>query len=149
MSMMGAEQVLCDNAVEAMIAAKAADLEAINTGLSQRVYEGVAPDGTPYPFVIYQCLTPPRDIRGVGTFRQMVDTLYLVKAVAQGSSYAPLAPVARVLDAAMTAPEGVVVDGGAVFTSVREQQHSRVTVEQGTQFRHFGGEYKMQAQAAQ
>lgn len=145
----GAEQVLVDIWVQDQLESKAAELDAIATGLSTRIFQNFAPEGTPYPFIVWQCQDPPRDVRGVGTFRVMIDTLYLVKAVFQGTSYIPLAPIARVIDDAMTSASGSAVGGdGLVLASVREQQFAMTEVESGIQFRHFGGEYKIQAQAA-
>ena len=143
---LGAEQVLCDLYVEQRLATVAADLDLIATDLSQRIYEDVAPADASYPFIVWQCQSPPRDVRGVGTFRVMVDTLYVVKAVTQASSYAPLAPIAKVIDSAMTNAEGSVVSDGLVFTSVRDDQFSMREISEGTQFRHLGGEYRIQAQ---
>lgn len=142
----GAEQALTTEWVRQQLLAKAADFNAISDGLSLRLYEDFAPTDAVYPFVIYQCQSPPRDIRGVGVSRVMVDTLYVVKAVAQVSSYAPLAPVASVIDAALTSPAGSPVADGFVFASVREEQFSLVEIDNGTQYRHFGGQYRIQAQ---
>lgn len=144
---LGAEQVLVDAWVEARIALQGAALEAISIGLSTRVFADFAPEGTIYPFIIYQCQSPPRDVRGVGVSRVMVDTLYIVKAVAQASSYAPLAPVAKVIDAAMTSAAGSAVADGAIFASVREEGFHMVEIEAGKQYRHLGGQYRIQAQA--
>lgn len=117
------------------------------TGLSTRVFEDFAPQGyATYPFIIVQCQTPPRDIRGVGVSRVMVDTLFIVKAVAQVDSYAPLAPIVRVFDTALTSPTGGAVADGFVFTSVREEQFAMVEIDSGKQYRHFGGLYTIQAQ---
>lgn len=146
---LGAEQAMCSLWVKVALEAKAADFDAIAPGLSSRIFEDFAPDGTPYPFVVFQCQSPPRDIRGVGTSRVMVDTLYVVKAVSQVDSYLPLAPIARTIDSAMTSSTGSAVGDGFVLTSVRQDQFAMVEVDSGTQFRHFGGEYKLQAQAEQ
>jgi hypothetical protein len=145
----GAEQVLVDLWVKAQLDARAAEFNAVAAGLSTRIFLDYAPEGTPYPFVIYQCQSPPRDVRGVGLSRVLIDTLYVVKAVSQVDSYAPLAPIAKVIDAAMTSAAGSAVEDGLVLTSVRQDQFSMVERDQGTQFRHFGGEYKIQAQAGQ
>lgn len=144
----GAEQVLTDLYVQARLALPAVtnELEAISTGLSTRVYEDVAPHDALMPFIVWQCQSPPRDIRGVGVFRVMVDTLYVVKAVSQGTSYAPLAPVVAAIDRAMTNAEGSAVEDGLVLTSVRNDQFSLREVAEGTEFRHLGGEYRIQAQ---
>jgi hypothetical protein len=142
----GAEQVMTDLYVVNRLAAQAAALDGISAGLSERIFEEVAPDDALYPFIVWQCQSPPRDVRGVGSFRVMVDTLYIVKAVAQGTSYAPLVPVARVIDGAMTNTTGTAVGDGHVFTSTRNDQYSLREPAEGTEFRHLGGEYRIQAQ---
>lgn len=142
----GAEQALVDKWVEAQLAAEAVALNFIATDLSNKVFLEFAPEGTAYPFIIYQCQSPPRDVRGVGVTRVFVDTLYVVKAVAQTNSYDTLAPIARVIDRAMTSQVGAPVSDGAVFSSIREEGFNLIEVDQGTQFRHLGGTYKIQAQ---
>ena len=142
----GAEQPMCDAWVKARIATVASQLDTISTGLSTRVYLDYAPKDAKYPFIIFQCQDPPRDVRGVGVSRVMVDTLYVVKAVAQVDSYAPLAPIASLIDQAMTSAQGGSVGDGHVFAAVRDTAFSLVEVEAGTQYRHLGGQYKMQAQ---
>lgn len=143
----GAEQVMVSEWVRAQLLLKTAELEAIDTGLSSRIYEDFAPKGAKYPFIIYQCQDPPRDVRGVGVSRVMVDTLYVVKAVAQVDSYAPLGGIAAVIDSALTSSTGGAVMDGNVFTSIRDEQFALVEVESGTQYRHFGGVFKIQAGA--
>lgn len=145
----GAEQAMVDMWVESRLEGQAVALDAIALGLSTRIFQDFAPEGTPYPFIIWQCQDPPRAVRGVGTFAVMVDTLYVVKAVSQVDSYGPLAPIAKVIDTAMTSSTGSAVEDGFVLTSVRDRQFALVEREQGTQFRHFGGEYSIQAQGEQ
>lgn len=145
---LGAELVLFDLWIEQQLATKAVELDAIAPGLSTRVFSDVAPPGTLYPFIVFQCQDPPRDVRGVGVSRVMVDTLYVVKAVSQTTTYAPLAPIAKVIDAAMTSSAGSAVEDGLVLASVRDNQFALTEIENGTQYRHLGGAYKMQAQAA-
>jgi hypothetical protein len=147
----GAEQAMVDAWIEARFndPAIVALLDAIDPALSNRIFPDFAPVGTEYPFIVYQCQDPPRAVRGVGTSVVMVDTLYVVKAVAQVDSYAPLVPVARVIDSAMTSSIGSAVEDGFVLTSVRDRGFALVEHDQGTQFRHFGGEYSIQAQGEQ
>lgn len=147
----GAEQAMVDVWIESRFSDPAivALLEAEAVGLSTRIFPDFAPPSTIYPFIVYQCQDPPRVIRGVGDSVVMVDTLYVVKAVSQVDSYAPLAPITRVIDSAMTTSTGSAVEDGFVLTSIRERQFALPTYEQGTQFRHFGGEYSIQAQAEQ
>lgn len=145
----GAESTLVDDFILLrLVGTHGASLDAISPNLSQRVFLDYAPEGTPYPFIIFQALTPPEDVRGVGIIRVMVDTLYLVKAVAQGSDYDALRPVVSVIDAAMTEDEPVDMAGGILLTSVRQREFRLVEIENGKQFRHLGGEFRIQAQAA-
>jgi hypothetical protein len=142
----GAEQLLVELWVRSRIATVNAALEEIDLGLSARVYSEAAPKGAVFPVIIFQCQDPPRDVRGVGTFTVMVDTLYLVKAVAQVDDYAELAPIASLLHEALTTSTGGSVGTGTVLTSVREQQFSMPEFEEGEQWRHLGGMYRIQAQ---
>lgn len=144
----GAEQALTDDWVRSRFIDPliVAELEAISVGLADRIFLEVAPDSAPYPFIVFQCQSPPRDIRGVGISRVMVDTLYVVKAVGSVASYAPLVPVANAIDRAMTSAEGSAIYDGHVFSCIRSEQFSLVTREQGEIFRHLGGEFRIQAQ---
>lgn len=145
----GAESTLVDDWIRlALGTTHAADLDAISPGLSTRVFLDFAPETTPYPFIIFQALTPPRDVRGVGIIRVMVDTLYLVKAVAQGTNYDALRPVVTVIDRALTKGDPVDMAGGIMLVSTRTSEFRLVEIENGKQFRHLGGEYRIQAQAA-
>lgn len=148
MTNLGSEQVMIDQWIEGRLAdpATVALLEQISVGLGSRVFNAYAPNGTPYPFIVYQCQSPVRDVRGVGVARVMVDTLYIVKAVSQVVSYSPLAPVARVIDAAMTSPDTSTATDGLVLVSVRSEQFSLTEVAAGKQVRNLGGMYHIQAQ---
>jgi hypothetical protein len=146
---LGAEQVLTDLFVIGRLAAFETEFEAIDAGLSDRIFQDFAPVDTEMPYIIYQCQDPPRDVRGVGPVRVMVDTLYIVKAVAQVATYAPLAPVAKVIDAAMTVADVTPVDDGYALASIRNGQFSLTEIDSGKKFCHLGGEYRIQAQAHQ
>lgn len=148
-SYVGAEQAMVDVWIDAVLKAHAA-FDTISTGLSQRVYPQVAPDGVKYPFIVYQAQTPPHDVRGVGPNRVMVDTLYVVKAVAQVASYDALAATAHEIDAVMTQGEPQTVPGnlGTILCSMREDGFSLTESESGTLYRHLGGVYRVLAQAA-
>ena len=47
----------------------------------------------------------------------------------------------------MTSATGSAIYDGMVFTSAREEQFALVEIDSGQQYRHFGGQYKIQAQA--
>lgn len=142
----GAEQVLCDIWVRGRLESISEDLNLIAAGLSARIYQDYAPKGVEWPVIVFQCQDPPRDVRGVGVSTVMVDTLYLVKAIAQADDYGVLAPIATAMHRAMTTSTGSAVGDGSVLTSVRREQFSMVEVDEGEQFRHFGGIYGIQAQ---
>ena len=144
---LGSEQQLVNLWLEARFAANAAALNAINAGLSSRIFPDFAPFNAAYPFIVYQAQSPPRDVRGVGAIRLLVDTLYVVKAVAQVDTYAPLAPVATLIDSIMIMAAPQAVSDGTVLCSTREDQFSLVEVNEGKQFRHLGGSYRILAQA--
>lgn len=144
---LGAEQAMVDQWVEARLAAETVALEAISVGLAGRVYNMLAPTGAKYPYVVYQCQVTPRDVRGVGVSRVMVDTLYVVKAVTQTTTYDRLAPIARVIDTAMTSEAGSPVADGFVLSSAREEGFSLTESVEGTQIRNLGGIYRIHAQA--
>lgn len=144
----GAEQAMTDKWVDDRLKAWTA-FNTISAGLTTRIYSHYAPADATYPFIIWQVAIPARDVLGVGPFRVMVDTLYIVKAVAQVDTYAPLAPVATQIDLAMTSPSVSAVVDGFVLMSVRDEQFSLVEVEAGKQYRHLGGQYKILAQAHQ
>ncbi len=148
MSFVGAEVDLIDLWVEDRLRSEALALSRIDAGLEDRIFNYAAPVGTKYPFIIFQAQAPPRDVRGVGPVRVMVSSLYIVKAVAQTLNYHDLRDVAVVIDRAMTAPSTQAVVGGLILTSIREGQFALPEVEDGKQFRHLGGEYRIQAQAA-
>lgn len=142
----GAEEAMVDQWVKAQLVLQATALDALSTGLSTRIYLDVAPKDAVLPVIVYQCQDQPRDVRGVGTFTVMVDTLYLVKVISKGVDNATNADVAKVIHTAMTSSNGSSVGDGAVLTSVRERAFKLAEFESGVQYRHLGGIYRIQAQ---
>ena len=151
-SYIGAEQAMVDAWCDAALKAHTAfdSLFPGDATLSQRVFPQIAPDGTKYPFIVYQAQSPPHVVRGVGPNRVMVDTLYVVKAVAQVASFDALADVAHEIDVVMTQAEPVAVPGGLglILASVQEDTFSLTESESGQLFRHLGGQYRILAQAS-
>lgn len=144
----GSEQAMVDKWIKDRLSAHL-PFNVISPGLTTRIFSDYAPADALYPFIIFQVASPARDVRGVGVVRVMVDTIYIVKAVAQVASYDPLAPVAKEIDVAMTSPNVSTVGDGFVLSSMREEQFSMVEVEDGKQYRHLGGSFKIQAQSQQ
>lgn len=145
----GAEEAMVDTWVRSKLEAHAA-FDTISPGLTGRIHNRLAPEGTDFPYIVFQAQTPPEVVRGVGFEEVMVDTIYIVKAIAQGTDFLALAPVASAIRTALTSPNGETVTTGigTVFTSRYERSFSMVENEQTKQFRHLGGEFRIQAQAA-
>src|SRR4051794_2687949 len=97
------------------------DFNDISAGLSNRIYNRLAPTGVAYPYIIFQSQSSPAVVRGVGDAEVMVDTMYIVKGVAQAKTFESLAPVASAIRTALTWPNGDLVLGGSIFTSRYEQ----------------------------
>lgn len=142
MSFLGAEVSI----VDAWVAARLAATVAVTNLVSTRIYNSFAPLDAEYPFIIFQQQTL-RDVRGVGSDRIMVDTLYVVKGISQGTDFAQLGTLAAAIDSALNVPPGGAVTGGHVMASVREEPFALTEVEDGKQFRHMGGIYRIYAQA--
>lgn len=121
-----------------------ADTE-LNAVVDDRVYGYVAPQGAAMPFVLF-AYQGGRDVRGVGPSRIMASALYQVKVVGEGASFSGLEAIADRLDALLQGASGSVTDG-AVLMCVREQPIVYVEVDNGVQYRHLGGLWRIIAQA--
>lgn len=142
MTYVGAEPFIVDTWVMDTLLANTA----LGAMVNGNIFNFFAPPQTLFPYIVFQQQSM-RDVRGVGPARIMVDTLYVVRGVGQGSDFATLAAVAREIDLSLSTPVGGAVLGGAVFNSVREEPFTLVEVEDGKQFRHLGGSYRIHAQA--
>lgn len=109
-----------------------------------RIYSYLAPQDAVLPFVVYSHQAG-HDVRGVGPTRIMTSLVYQVKAVGQGGSFQPLKAIADRLDVLLQGASGSVVDG-TVLMCVREQPVEYVEVENGVQYRHLGGLWRIIAQ---
>lgn len=111
-----------------------------------RVFSEVAPASAAYPFVVFahQAST---DVAGVGPYRIGTEATYVVKAVGEGQSYAPLRPVAARIDALLQGAGGAVIDG-EVWAAQRTApvRYPEITPN-GDQYRHLGGLYRLWATA--
>lgn len=146
----GAEQAMIDVWVEDKLTSHAA-FNSLGFGtLTDRVFNAWAPDGTQFPYIIFQAQSPPEVVRGVGDAEVMVSTIYVVKAVAQGSNFNTIAPVAGEIRTALVTPNGEAITGsiGTIFTCFYEKQVSMTQPVATQQFRHLGGEFTIQAQPA-
>jgi hypothetical protein len=108
--------------------------------INGRVFDTLAPESAAFPYVVFQ-YQGGHDVRGNGPTRVMTNSLYLVKAVGRGGSYASLWPIANRLDELLHAQHGANADGQA--WAVREQPFKLLEVDNGVQYRHLGGLYRI------
>ena len=143
MSYVNAESALVDDWLEETL--KASD--ALTSQLGDGV-DGVAgyraPRTAHWPFVIYQFQSGV-DVGGAGPGHWMVDTVYVVKAIASTHTFTTLVPVAAAITSVL---EGAVAtfSGGHVTGVRRLSPFQLVEDDQGQEFRHLGGTFRIMAQ---
>lgn len=120
---------------------------ALNTAVSGRIYAEEAPQGALAPMVVFANLgssTRVRTLRG-----HVLSSLYLVRAIADGSSFDAITPIADRIDALLTVSDaGTIVDGVRI-TKVRiDQPHQRKDSENGKPVVYLGGIYRIDYQPA-
>ena len=98
------------------------------------------------PYVTFLCQSP-RDVIGVGGTRVSTDNLYMVKGVAQTGSWNVLLPIAQRIDTLINLTGRAVSYGGGSLTCTREMTHELAEVDEGLQYRHLGGIYRIRASA--
>lgn len=98
------------------------------------------------PYVSF-LLQSSRDISAVGGIRITTDNLYLVKGVARTGSWDDVAAIASRIDYLIHRPTSVMSEGGGSLTCVRESIFEMAEVEEGLQYRHLGGIYRIRASA--
>jgi hypothetical protein len=114
-----------------------------------RVWEGVAPEGTPYPFLTFT-VGEIRVVGGVGLVEIMARIPLTLKAVTQGESYAPLVPLVNRAVALISGQANIptVTPGiaGLVLTCERIGGIQYPERDGGIEYRHLGGLYEVLAQ---
>lgn len=116
--------------------------------VGDRIFSEVAPATTSYPMVIY-AYHNGTDVYGVGKTRVMSQLDFQVKAVGSGASYLPLVPVADLLDTLLHGAAGNTEDV-KVLSSIRQSPIAYAEIdEDGGQYRHLGGLYRLQVQPAE
>lgn len=116
--------------------------DATLTGLvSTRIYDGLAPQGSSYPFVIFNH-QGGADVRGVGTFRAMNSSLFQIRAHTESESYSSATAIADRIDTVLQGAAGSK-DGAYIATCVREQPLMLLEQNNGIQYRSAGGLYRL------
>jgi hypothetical protein len=109
-------------------------------GATARVYDTLAPENATMPFVTFQ-YQGGYDVRTNGPARIWASTVWLVKAIGTGSTFATLQTIAGRVDALLTGKYGSNT-AGQVWC-VREQPFQLLEVDAGVQYRHVGGLYRL------
>jgi capsular polysaccharide biosynthesis protein len=111
--------------------------------LSGGVWSMEAPEGTVYPFLVFQFVSGI-DYAAVGAQRIWTNMIYLVKVIAETADFSVMnAAVARI-DALLHRASGVVADG-TVWSCTREQIIRLPDDVANDQFRQAGGLYRLYA----
>ena len=150
MSMTGVEGLIVSEWVMSALAADAQIGAALGLvagqSIGSRVWEGVAPEGTPFPHVVFT-VVEPQDIGTVPLIRVMVRVGLQVKAIGKGPSYRPLIPVVQRIDAALQgAVNRPTSQGGMVLSCERVSAIQYPEMDQGVEYRHLGGTFQVHAQ---
>ncbi len=117
-----------------------ATLMALITG----VYSYPAPVGKPLPYVVFQ-EQAVRDVRGVGPARIGIDGTWLVRGVAETTSFGgTLEQIANRIDVLLQAASGSA-SGGVVWACARVRAFRMVESTANGQYRHMGGIYQIWA----
>lgn len=120
--------------------------EVLDGLIDGRFYSDVAPEGTPSPWVVYQCQTPEsRSVRGLGGVIIMLDEIYTIRAICEGSDYAPIKPIAERIVDLLHNYHGPVTDGYVLACQFLGPV-KYFTVENGIQYRHLGGTFRINSQ---
>lgn len=120
---------------------------ALNTAVSGRIYSEEAPQGAPVPMVVFAHLGGSLRLRTMTG--HMLTSLYLVRAITEGSSFDALAPLADRIDAVVTVPNGGTVVDGVRITRVRvDQPHQRKDSSEGKPVVYLGAIYRVDFQPA-
>lgn len=110
---------------------------------STRIYSELADPEVDGLAVVFAVLAPDDVLTAAGNDRVMVDALYLVKATVETKSWqGDLRTAADRIDAVLHKAAGSV-GFGAVLSCTRQRPFRLVENENGRQFRHLGGEYRV------
>jgi hypothetical protein len=98
--------------------------------------------GTPYVTFLLQ---DHGDVQGVGGEEIMGDCLYMVKAVDRAGGWDTVNPIVRRIHALLHRPHTNVSLSNGSLTTIRERIIQYPEVQEGVQYRHLGGIYRIQA----
>ncbi|MDE2100089.1 MAG: hypothetical protein KGL39_22735 [Patescibacteria group bacterium] len=114
-------------------------------GNPARVYSGLAPEGSAFPYIVLRFLAGP-DTVAVGGVRIMTNPVYLVMGIDKSSSFATLASINAQIETLIGNQTGATSDT-TILSCVREQPYERADSDSaGNVYRYLGGRYRLQVQ---
>ncbi len=120
----------------------------LNTAVGGRIYSEEAPLGAASPMVVFAHLGGSSRLRTLGG-DHMLTSLYLVRAITEGSSFDAITPMADRIDAVLTVPNGGTVVDGVRITQIRvDQSHQRKDASEGVPVVYLGAIYRVDYQPA-
>lgn len=119
---------------------------ALSAIVGSGVYDGVRKAGSALPCVVFQLQAPGNDFMTMNGVRIWNSSLWLVRGIAEQSSYGgQLLTIAYRIEALLHGQKGSNSDG-VIYTCVRERPFQlREQPKEGTEYRHLGGLYRIQA----
>lgn len=114
--------------------------------VSHRIYSYQAPQGTAFPYIVFELSDAPRDVVGVGARRIWSNLYYVVRVVWEGQGMAAYKSTVARIDTLLHARSGTSNSDGHVLGCVRESPVSYVEDDDGRRYNHQGGLYRLWAQ---
>jgi hypothetical protein len=111
-----------------------------------RVYEGVGPQGSALPYVVYHLVGSSSVPASGGAGRILDDQEWLVQALAEGGSPADADAVALQVDGALSGSTGTATVGAVTYTVMTAQGQESVRyaeLHQGRRILHSGRRYRV------
>lgn len=144
----GKELYEVDAWIRATLAGGTALCALVGGTASPRIYSGLAPQNTSFPFVLFD-VQEARDETGVAGDRGCVTTDYLVRAVTQEPSFSGGAAIMAQVDPLLHQQIGTVLSGTAVALNVigcvRLQPIRYIETDEGVRYNHVGAMYRIWA----
>lgn len=113
-------------------------------GAQARVWDGIAPVATPYPFITFT-IGDGQDWNPVGSGDRVMTAFSItVKGTDKGESYAPMSALAKRLYTLLTGNHNAAIaQGGTILTGRRTQAIQYPEQANGIEYRHIGGTFSI------
>jgi hypothetical protein len=109
-----------------------------------RIYADLAPQGVTGEVVIFAFLGGADKFQTLNSDSRSTNAIYLVRAIAQSSSYDAVRSAADRIDALLQVPtQGSLVDDVLITGVRREQPHQRKDLANGVPYVYLGGFYRI------